>query len=129
MDVPGVAEPTVGVTEDPPSLSVFVIVRVAREVKVSESVAVTVEASEALAEAVFTYVAPVAPEGTVPASCRVTDCPAGSEARLQESLAAVKVTPEGRFGLEMLEKPWAGRVSTTLRLAASEGPVFETTSV
>ena len=45
------------------------------------------------------------------------------------SVAAVKVTPAGRFGLEMLVKPWVGRVSTTLRLVASDGPVFETTMV
>ena len=71
----------------------------------------------------------MAPEGTVPANWRVTDWPAGSEARVQLSLAAVKVTPAGRFGLEMLLRPWLGRVSTTLRLVASEGPVFETTMV
>ena len=45
------------------------------------------------------------------------------------SVAAVKVTPAGRFGLVMLVKPWLGRVSTTLRFEASEGPVFETTTV
>ena len=45
------------------------------------------------------------------------------------SVAALKVTPAGRFGLEMLVKPWVGRVSTTLRFEASEGPVLETTMV
>jgi hypothetical protein len=41
----------------------------------------------------------------------------------------LKVTPAGRFGLVMLVRPWVGRVSTTLRLEASEGPVLETTIV
>jgi hypothetical protein len=51
MEVPGTAEPTVEVTEDPPSLSVLVMARVAWVLRLSVSVAVTVEASEALAEA------------------------------------------------------------------------------
>ena len=42
-------------------------------------------------------------------------------------VAEVKVTPAGRFGLVILERPWVGRVSATLRLVASLGPVFETT--
>ena len=54
---------------------------------------------------------------------------ATSVEQLDDNLAAVKVTPEGRFGLEMLLKPWLGRVSTTLRFEASEGPLFETTTV
>ena len=71
----------------------------------------------------------MAPEGTVPDSFSVTDWPAGSDARLQVLVAAVKVTPAGRLGLEMLVRPWVGRVSTTLRFWASEGPVFDTTTV
>jgi hypothetical protein len=59
MDVPGTAVPTAEVTEDPWSLSVLVRARVAWGLRVSESVAVTVEASEAEAEAVLTRV-PVA---------------------------------------------------------------------
>jgi hypothetical protein len=65
----------------------------------------------------------------MPASWRVTDCPDAREARVQVLVAEVKVTPEGRFGLETPVKPWAGRVSATLRLAASEGPELETTIV
>ncbi len=45
------------------------------------------------------------------------------------SVADVKVTPAGRLGLEMLVRPWVGRVSTTLRLVALDGPVFVTTTV
>ena len=71
----------------------------------------------------------MAPEGTVPASSSVTDCPEASEARVQVSVAELKVTPDGRFGLETLVRPWAGRVSTTLRLEASDGPVLDTTIV
>src|ERR1700732_4142464 len=97
--------------------------------RVSVSVALTVEASEAEAVAVLAEVGPVAPEGMVPDSFRVTDCPAGSDARVQVSVAAVKVTPAGRLGLEMLVIPWAGRVSTTLTPEASLGPVLETTMV
>jgi hypothetical protein len=59
MEVPGTAEPTVGVIEDPWSLSVLVMVRLAWALKVSESVAVTEVASEAEAVAVFDSV-PVA---------------------------------------------------------------------
>ena len=51
----------------------------------------------------------MAPEGTVPASLRVTDWPAAREARVQVSVAEVKVTPDGRFGLVMLVKPWVGQ--------------------
>ena len=71
----------------------------------------------------------MAPEGTVPASLRVTDWPGAREARVQVSVAEVKVTPDGRFGLVMLVRPWVGRVSTTLRLVASTGPELETTMV
>ena len=71
----------------------------------------------------------MAPEGTVPESSRVTDWPEASEAMVQVSLAAVKVTPAGGFGLETPVKPWAGRVSTTLRLEASLGPVLDTTTL
>ena len=71
----------------------------------------------------------MAPEGTVPASCRVTWAPAGSEATVQESAAALNVTPAGRFGLVMLVSPWAGRESTTLMFEASEAPELETTTV
>ena len=60
----------------------------------------------------------MAPEGTVPASWTVTDWPEAREARVQVSVAEVKVTPAGRLGLEMLVRPWVGRVSTTLRLVA-----------
>ena len=48
--------------------------------------------------------------GTVPDSFRVTDWPAASEARLQLSVPALKLTPAGRFGLERLVRPWVGRV-------------------
>ena len=48
---------------------------------------------------------------------------------LQVSVAALNVTPAGRLGLEMLANPWAGSESTTLRLEASDGPVFDTTIV
>ncbi len=61
MEVPGTAVPTTGPEDEPPSLSAAVIPRVAWGLKVSESVAVTVEASEALAVAVLTRV-PVAEE-------------------------------------------------------------------
>ena len=44
-------------------------------------------------------------------------------------VAALKVTPGGRSGLEMFESPWVGRVSATLRFEASDGPEFETTIV
>ncbi len=71
----------------------------------------------------------MAPDGTVPESSRVTDCPDASDARVQVSVADVKVTPEGRLGLEMLVRPWVGRVSITLRLDALDGPVFVTTMV
>ena len=53
-DRPGVADPTVPATDDPPSLSVFVIERFDWAVKASESVALTGAASEAEAVAVFT---------------------------------------------------------------------------
>jgi len=62
--VPGTALPVVGGTEDPPSLSVFVMANVALALRVSVSVALTVEASEAPVEAVFERV-PVAEELTV----------------------------------------------------------------
>ena len=39
---------------------------------------------------------PWPPEGTVPASSRVTDWPDASEARVQVSVAALKVTPDGQ---------------------------------
>ena len=71
----------------------------------------------------------MAPDGTVPANSRVTDWPEAREARVQVSVAELKVTPDGRLGLEMLVRPWVGRVSTTLRLEALEGPVLETTIV
>ena len=71
----------------------------------------------------------MAPDGTLPASCTVTDCPAGSEATLQVSVPALKVTPGGRFGLLTFVNPWTGRVSTTFRFAASDGPEFDTTIV
>jgi hypothetical protein len=71
----------------------------------------------------------VDPGGTVPESWRVTDWPAAREARDQESVAGVKVTPFGRLGLATLEKPWDGRASTTLRFDASDGPLLETTIV
>jgi hypothetical protein len=61
IEFPGTAVPTDGVREDPPSLSVLVMVRVAWAPKASESVAVTVAASEALAVAVLARV-PVADE-------------------------------------------------------------------
>jgi len=48
---------------------------------------------------------------------------------LQVSVVALKVTPDGRLGLEMLASPWVGSVSTTLTWEASDGPVFETTTV
>jgi hypothetical protein len=54
MEVPGTAAPTTDVTEDPPTLSVFVMPRVAWAESVSVSVAVTVPASEAEADALFT---------------------------------------------------------------------------
>jgi hypothetical protein len=85
--------------------SVLVIVRVAWVFRASVSVAVTGEASVADAVAVFVYEVPVAPDGTVPANCNVTDCPVGREARLQLSVAAENVTPAGRFGLEMFVSP------------------------
>ncbi len=75
----------------------------------------------------FVYEVPVAPDGTVPANCSVTDCPVGNEDRLQLSVAAENVTPGGRFGLEMLVSPWAGRVSTTFRCEVSDGPPSDTT--
>ena len=71
----------------------------------------------------------MAPEGTVPWSFTVTDCPAGSEESVQVSVLEVKVTPFGSPGLEMLVMPWAGSVSTTETFEASEGPVLETTTV
>ena len=37
-------------------------------------------------------------------------------------MAAVKVTPAGRFGLGTLVRPWTGRVSTTLTIRASWVP-------
>ena len=61
--------------------------RVACELRASVSVAVDVAASVAEAVAVFVYVVPVAPEGTVPWSSRVIDCPAGSDDMLQVSVA------------------------------------------
>ena len=48
---------------------------------------------------------------------------------LQVSVTALKVTPAGRFGLERPVKPWVGRVSATLTLVATDGPLFETTIV
>jgi hypothetical protein len=65
----------------------------------------------------------------VPANSNVTDCPEASEARVQVSVVELKVTPVGRLGLEMLVRPWVGRVSTTLRLAAFEGPELVTPMV
>jgi hypothetical protein len=129
IDVPGTAEPVECVTDEPPSLSVLVTARLAWELRVSVSVALTVGASVAEAAAVFTYVKPVAPEGTVPDSSRVTDCPEASDAKVQVSVAGVKVTPAGRLGLVTFVNPWAGRLSTTLRFAAFDGPAFETTIV
>ena len=127
--MPGTAEPATPVTDDPPSLSTLVMARVAWEPRVSESEAVTRVASDAEAAAVLTYVAPVAPEGTVPCSSSVTDCPAGSEDRVQVSVAKLKTTPLGTFGLVTFENPWVGRVSTTLTFEASLGPVSVTTIV
>jgi len=54
IDVPGTAEPTALVREDPPSLSVLVTAKVAWELSESVSVAVTDAASVAEAVAVFT---------------------------------------------------------------------------
>jgi hypothetical protein len=129
IEVPGTAEPTAFEAEDPPSLSVLVMVRVAWAFRVSVSVAETAEAS------VKPRRWPCSrrwsrwpPRGTVPASWRVTDWPEAREARVQVSVVELKVTPDGRFGLVMLVKPWVGRVSTTLRLEASLGPVFVTTT-
>ena len=58
-EVPGTAVPVVPVTDEPPSLSVLVMARVAFGPRVSVSVAVTVVASEAVAVAVLDSV-PVA---------------------------------------------------------------------
>ena len=71
----------------------------------------------------------MAPDGTVPANSTVTDWPAASEARLQVSVVELKVTPDGKLGLVTLVRPWVGRVSTTLRLEALDGPVFVTPMV
>ena len=59
----------------------------------------------------------------------MTDWPGARVPTVQVSVAALKLTPAGRFGLERLVKPWVGRVSATLTLEASEGPEFETTIV
>ena len=59
----------------------------------------------------------------------MTDWPDASDASVQVSVAEVKVTPEGRLGLVTPVRPWVGRVSTTLRLAALDGPVLDTTTV
>ena len=53
IDVPGTAVPLVEVTDEPPSLSVLVMARVAWGLRLSVSVAVTVEASVAEAVAVL----------------------------------------------------------------------------
>ena len=45
------------------------------------------------------------------------------------SVPAVKVTPAGRFGLEMLDRPWAGRVSATESVGGVGRAVFDTTMV
>src|ERR1700729_1370690 len=101
--------------------------RLALVFRVSVSVAVTVEALAAEAAAEFTNVAPVAADGTVPASWRGTDWPTGIDARVQVSVPALNVTPAGRLGLLILVSPWAGRLSTTLTLVAADGPELETT--
>ena len=44
-------------------------------------------------------------------------------------MLTVNVTPEGRLGLETFVRPCVGRVSTTFRLKAVDGPVFEATIV
>ena len=54
IEVPGTDVPTAFVTEEPRSLSVLVMDRLAWAFRVSVSVALTVEASEADAEALFT---------------------------------------------------------------------------
>jgi hypothetical protein len=90
---------------------------------------VTAVASDADAVSVFAYEFPVADAGTVPANWSVTWEPAASVVRVQVLVAELKVTPEGRFGLERLVKPWVGRVSATLTLVAFEGPVLDATIV
>ena len=71
----------------------------------------------------------MAPEGTVPDNVSVTDWPAVSDESVQVSVAGLKSTPAGRFGLETFENPWVGRESTTATFEASDGPVSETTIV
>ena len=34
----------------------------------------------------------------------------------------MKTAPAGRFGLEMFERPWTGRVSTTVQMGGVTGP-------
>ena len=65
----------------------------------------------------------------MPRSSSVTDCPAGRVDTVQVSVAELKTTPLGRFGLEMFVIPWDGRLSTTLRFEESLGPVSVTTIV
>ena len=89
------------------------MVRLACDVTTSVSVDVTAVASDADAVSVFAYEFPVADAGTVPANWSVTWEPAASVVRVQVLVAELKVTPEGRFGLERLVKPWVGRVSAT----------------
>jgi hypothetical protein len=54
--------------------------------------------------------------------------PAVNDGKLHVSVAALNVTPAGRLGLEILLSPWAGRVSMTIGLDATEGPEFDTTT-
>ena len=44
-------------------------------------------------------------------------------------MPALKLTPDGRFGLLMFVNPWIGRVSTTVSGEASDGPVLDATIV
>jgi hypothetical protein len=129
MEFPGVAEPTVWGDEDPPSLSDLLIERFACDVTESVSEAVTDVASEAEAVTESVYEFPVAVDGTIPANWRVTWEPGARVAKVQVLVVELKVTPEGRLGLEVLVKPWAGRVSATLTFTALEGPVLEATIV
>src|ERR1700722_11416169 len=133
MEVPGVAEPTFGVTEDPWSLSVLVMPRIAWAVRLSESVAVTVEASAAEAVAVLVRV-PVAEDWMAAVTVYVTVPPAGM---VDESLmlpvpeAPKPVAPPDPVAVQVSEAVagWRAIGSETVTRVAVEGPALEATTV
>ena len=131
--MPGTAEPTAEVTEDPWSLSVLVMARVAWGLKVSESVAVTVVASDADAEAVLARV-PVAVDRMVATTVYVTEPPAGMVAAslmLPDPLALKPVAPPAPEAVQLSELMAALVASGSLIVTpvAGEGPEFEATIV